>query len=134
MCERTIFLEAIQLADAGLRPALLDERCGGDESLRRRVEALLRAHDACADFLRTSAMLRPATPDSAAEDALDFPMPSARPGSLGRLGPYEVPEVVGRGATGVVLKATDTRLGRTVAIKVLSPPEEPAMVSWEWLS
>jgi serine/threonine-protein kinase len=46
--------------------------------------------------------------------------PSDQPGSLGRLGPYEVQDVLGRGGMGVVLKAFDPALHRPVAIKVLS--------------
>jgi serine/threonine protein kinase len=36
-----------------------------------------------------------------------------------RLGPYEILAPIGAGGMGEVWKATDTRLGRTVAIKVL---------------
>jgi TolB-like protein/Tfp pilus assembly protein PilF len=39
-----------------------------------------------------------------------------------RLGPYEILAPIGAGGMGEVWKATDTRLGRTVAIKVLSGP------------
>src|ERR1051325_7531316 len=36
-----------------------------------------------------------------------------------RLGPYEIVELIGRGGMGEVYRATDTRLGRQGAIKIL---------------
>jgi serine/threonine protein kinase len=52
---------------------------------------------------------------------LDFLAPSDHPDHLGRLGPYEVIEVLGEGGMGIVLKAFDPSLNRVVAIKVLAP-------------
>ncbi|MGO9107771.1 MAG: protein kinase domain-containing protein [Thermoguttaceae bacterium] len=43
------------------------------------------------------------------------------PNILGRLGGYDVLEIIGRGGMGVVLKAFDRELKRCVAIKVLAP-------------
>jgi serine/threonine-protein kinase len=50
MTEATIFANALEkpLED---RAAYLDEACGGDADLRRRVELLLRSHDQAASFL-----------------------------------------------------------------------------------
>src|SRR4051794_15008608 len=63
---------------------------------------------------------RPGPPGDEAT-SLDFLEPPAEPGQLGKLGPYEVIEVIGRGGMGLVLKAYDRPLGRFVAIKVLAP-------------
>src|SRR5690348_3501835 len=53
--------------------------------------------------------------------SLSFLGPPREAGHLGRLGHYEVLEVVGSGGFGIVLKAFDEALHRVVAIKVLAP-------------
>lgn len=47
--------------------------------------------------------------------------PSDDPERLGDLGPYEISELVGRGGMGVVLRAHEPKLSRTVAVKLLAP-------------
>jgi hypothetical protein len=48
---QAVFLEAVNYHDPADREAVLDAECSADVELRRRVEALLRAHDQFNDFL-----------------------------------------------------------------------------------
>jgi serine/threonine protein kinase len=131
MHEREILLAALEKAQPQERENYLAEACGSDAVLRSRVDALLRASEVQDSFLERPALetelLSPETDairqKCAERDELsfDFFRPSDDPQALGRLGPYEVMEVIGRGGMGVVLKARDTKLLRVVAIKVLAP-------------
>ena len=47
-----VFTEALRFP-AEERAAFLDHACAGDENLRRKVEALLRAHERVGDFMET---------------------------------------------------------------------------------
>jgi eukaryotic-like serine/threonine-protein kinase len=48
---QAVFLEAADCIDPVDRAAILDRECSADLELRRRVEALLKAHDEFNSFL-----------------------------------------------------------------------------------
>jgi hypothetical protein len=76
------------------------------------------------DRLVEQSLVDTVTPEplvSARSAAVDFLTPPRDPLHLGRLEHYEVTELIARGGMGIVLKAIDERLARTVCLKVLAP-------------
>jgi len=50
-CMQAVFLKAANHQDLACRAAILECECMGDPELRKRVEALLKAHDRFNDFV-----------------------------------------------------------------------------------
>ena len=141
--EKSVFLTALELVDGCERAAYLKKACGGDSLFRKRIEALLVEHERSGQFLNVPALEQIAAGQDSSESEvtittqgtggqsdpidLSFLEPSDLPDSLGKLGHYEIRELIGRGGCGIVFKAFDTKLERIVAIKVMYP--ELAMTS-----
>ena len=140
MNECDIFMAVLDIDSPEERGAYLDKACGKDTVLRQRVDTLLDSHAKSGSllehpaagmvdtqFLEDTENLAKLQSDEGCtapgldQVPLDFLEPSDQPDSLGRLGQYDVREVVGRGGMGIVLKAHDTKLSRVVAVKVLAP-------------
>ncbi|UUO05348.1 protein kinase [Blastopirellula sp. J2-11] len=129
MNEQSIFNQALDIDDIVRRAAYLDQACGDNAALRKRVESLLEEQKRSGEFLRIPALeqMREAgavTNDATIRDEPEefrFLQPSDVPGSLGKLGHYDIQELIGRGGFGIVFKGFDQRLHRVVAIKVLNP-------------
>ena len=90
------------------------ERLAGGEQASREIAAMLMPDD-----LDDALPLREEC--STADFVVDHLEPSDDPAVLGRLGGYDVLDIIGRGGMGVVLKGFDRELKRFVAIKALAP-------------
>ncbi len=92
--------------------AVLERMAGWDE-WRKEATALLAEDDLDE--------LQPTGEDWAVDFTVEHLEPSDQPNAIGRLGEFDVLEIIGQGGMGVVLKGYDQKLNRYVAIKVLSP-------------
>ena len=109
--EKSIFLEALEIASPEERASYVEAACGGDPHLREEVEALLRAYDRPRRLLDSPGSLAP----TLAQEPL-----TERVGSL--VGPYKLMEQIGEGGMGVVYVAEQTQpVRRKVALKVIKP-------------
>ena len=118
---KSLFLAASDLSEPAERAGFLDRECGGDAELRRRVDALLRAHSAVPSA--------PAEMGDAASGQIpddlpptnDYLDPTASVGSI-VAGKYKLIQEIGEGGMGSVYMAQQTEpVRRAVAVKIIKP-------------
>ena len=92
------------------RAAFISEACSDDDSLRREVEAVLASDEQAASLIETPAY-HLAAPLLAVERDESLTGKS--------VGHYRIVSCLGKGGMGEVYRARDTKLDRTVALKIL---------------
>ena len=105
---KAIFLAALECESADARSRFIDQACGADAALRRRVEDLLQANRDAGDFL-----------GCVDEPEATFDEPStASAGTV--IGPYKLLEQIGEGGMGTVWMAQQQEpVKRVVAVKLI---------------
>src|SRR5262245_40862440 len=109
--EADIFAEALAVP-IEQRGAFLAKACGGDDRLRRKVEALLQSHEQIGDFLEETA-------DKVVSEAR-VAMAGEKP--VDRISRYKLLQQIGEGGCGVVYMAEQEEpVRRRVALKIIKP-------------
>jgi serine/threonine protein kinase len=91
--------EAAKAESPALREQFLQNACPDSSAIRSEVQALLDAESTAESFLEGLPLF-----------------PALAPGT--RFGHFAIEKLIGRGGMGEVYRAQDTRLHRTVAIKI----------------
>src|SRR5262245_20606316 len=108
-----IFTAALDLSPAE-RPAYLASACANDQRLRKRIEALLAAHEAPEGFLPEEPATR-LTTDFSPESSASL---TGEPGDA--IGRYKLKVKIGEGGCGIVYMADQERpVRRKVALKII---------------
>lgn len=108
-----IFDAALDVPEAE-REAFLSARCNGDEKLRDKILSLLRARAEVDGFMESPAM--EVAGQTYQTDILSSGLLNRR------IGTYKILKLIGAGGMGEVYLASDEKLKRSVALKIL-PPE-----------
>lgn len=122
---KAIFHDALA-RDPADRSAYLADACGSDVEMRAELDRLLEAQREADTFLEWSPVAAVAGLDAQPTHATTHGSALA-PGH--RLGPYMIQALLGVGGMGEVHRGVDTRLGRDVALKVISPKWRPDAAS-----
>lgn len=108
----SLFAAAVALADSAEQEAFLEQHCNGDSAVKRRVEALLRAHRRNGYLLDRPADVESSTTDGAAFEQVGDVV----------AGRYKLLQEIGAGGMGVVYMAEQSRpVSRRVAFKIVKP-------------
>jgi serine/threonine protein kinase len=113
-----IFKLALSL-DGEAREAFVKGQCGVDDTLRAEVEKLIDSHQKASDEKFIDGVAAEANAVLLIDDE-DFSDQPPRLNKGQQLGFYVILDAIGVGGMGEVYLAKDTRLDRTVALKVLS--------------
>jgi serine/threonine protein kinase len=108
----SILASAVEISAVEERQRYVEHCCGGDESLRARVQELIENHFRAGSFLESPAAGFAAT--------IDIVITPETPGTV--IGPYKLLQQIGEGGMGAVYMAEQTQpVQRKVALKLMKP-------------